>query len=292
MFFHRLLSTVIMWALVLAAIFAAPPFCSWLLLALFGSMALWECYGILERANLRVFKVWGVLAGFALLTGSWFFFKHGVVSARSYAFESSVLCVAVLGVFVRMMFEKDGRSPVTTMAATLFGLVYVSWLFNFITKIHYLQPGIEVDGGRMVFDGKYAVFYLILVTKFSDAGAYVVGSLIGRHPLIPRISPKKTWEGVFGAVAVAALAGWGAFYLFQDPLTHLKMTPLTAAIAGALLGVMAILGDLAESVIKREAQVKDSGQWLPGIGGVLDLIDSLLFTAPTLYAFFRLILNT
>ena len=136
------------------------------------------------------------------------------------------------------------------------------------------------------------MFYLVLVTKFSDAGAYVIGSLIGRHPLIPRISPKKTWEGVFGAVAVAALAGWGAFYLFQDPLTQLKMTPLTAAIAGALLGVMAILGDLAESVIKREAQVKDSGQWLPGIGGVLDLIDSLLFTAPTLYAFFRLILNT
>jgi phosphatidate cytidylyltransferase len=200
--------------------------------------------------------------------------------------------VAVLGVFVRMMFEKDGRSPVATMAATLFGLVYVSWLFNFITKIHYIQPGIVMDGGRMMFHGKYAVFYLILVTKFSDAGAYVVGSLIGRHPLIPRISPKKTWEGVFGAVAVAALTGWGAFYLFQEPLTQLKMTPLTAAIAGALLGGMAILGDLAESVIKREAQVKDSGQWLPGIGGVLDLIDSLLFTAPTLYAFFRLILNT
>ena len=280
-----------MWALVLAAIFIAPPFCSWLLLALFGSLALWECYGILERARLRVFKVWGVLTGFILLTGSWFFFKHGMVSPRSYSFESTILCMAVLGVFVRMMFEKDGRSPITTMAATLFGLVYVSWLFNFITKIHYLYPGIELETGRMMFHGKYAVFYLILVTKLSDAGAYVVGSLIGKHPLIPRISPKKTWEGVFGAIAVATLAGWGSFYLFQDSLTHLKMTALTAALAGALLGVMAILGDLAESVIKREAQVKDSGQWLPGIGGVLDLIDSLLFTAPTLYAFFRLILH-
>lgn len=292
MFFQRLVSTVIMWALVLAAVFVAPPFCSWLLLALFGSLALWECYGILEKAKLRVFKVLGLVVGFVLLTGSWFFFKHGVVSPKTYVFESSILCMAVLGVFVRVMTDKDNPSPIMTMAATLFGLVYVSWLFNFITKIHYIHPGIALDGGRMLFHGKYAVFYLILVTKFSDAGAYVVGSLIGRHKLIPRISPKKTWEGTIGAVVVAALAGWGTFFLFQDSLTQLKMTPLTAAIAGALLGMVAIVGDLAESVIKREAQVKDSGQWLPGIGGILDLIDSLLFTAPALYAFFRLILHT
>lgn len=281
-----------MWALVLAAVFIAPPFCSWLLLALFGSLALWECYGILEQAKLRVFKVQGLVTGFLLLTGSWFFFKHGVVSPRSYAFESGILCVAVLGVFVRVMMDKNNPSPITTMAATLFGLVYVSWLFNFITKIHYICPGIEQEGGRMMFHGKSAVFYLIIVTKFSDAGAYVIGSLIGRHKLIPRISPKKTWEGTVGAVVVAALAGWGTFYLFPESLVQLKMTPLTAAIAGALLGIVAIVGDLAESVIKREAQVKDSGQWLPGIGGILDLIDSLLFTAPTLYAFFRLVLNT
>ncbi|MBI5395417.1 MAG: hypothetical protein HZA91_09005, partial [Verrucomicrobia bacterium] len=79
MFAQRLLSTVVMWSVVLGLVFLAPPFCSWILLALLGSLALWELYAILEKANLRVLKLWGISAGFVLLTGSWFFFKHGVV---------------------------------------------------------------------------------------------------------------------------------------------------------------------------------------------------------------------
>lgn len=292
MFAQRLLSTVVMWSVVLGLVFLAPPFCSWILLALLGSLALWECYGILEKARLRVFKVWGVIAGFVLLTGSWFFFKHGVVSPQSHGFEATVLSVAVLGVFVRMLTQKDNPSPISTMAATLFGIVYVSWLFNFITKIHYICPPEMLEDGRRMFCGKYAVLYLVLVTKLSDAGAYATGKMFGRHKLIPRVSPGKTWEGTVGAVVVAALAGWGTFLLFQPSLAKLGMTAVHAVMVGALLGGVGIVGDLAESLIKREAGVKDSGRWLPGIGGILDLIDSLLFTAPALYAYLRLILRS
>lgn len=291
MFLRRLLSTVMMWGLVLGVVFLAPPFCSWMLLAALGALALWECYTILEMAKLRVFKLWGLLTGFVLLTGSWFFFKHGVMSPTTYAFESSVLCMAVLGVFVLMLREKDNPAPIETVAATLFGVLYVSWLFNFITKIHYIEPGIRFEDGHRLFHGKYAVLYLVLVTKLSDAGAYVVGSRLGRRKLFPRVSPHKTWEGSAGAVVVAAAAGAGTFLLFRESLEHLHMTVWHATVAGALLGAVGIVGDLAESLIKRQAGVKDSGHWLPGIGGALDLIDSLLFTAPVLYAYLRLILH-
>ena len=291
MFIKRLFSTVVMWGVVLTTVFVAPPFFSWLLLAVLGSLALLEFYLILEKAGLRVFKCWGTTSGFVLLTVSWFFLKHGMVAPQSHSVESSLLSLTVLVFFFRMLTEKDNPSPIKTVGASLFGVLYVSCLFNFITKIHFIAPGVHIEGQEMLYHGKYAVFYLVLVTKFSDAGAYVTGKLIGRHKLIPRISPGKTWEGTVGGVVVSAVAGLVCFYLFRDSLQYLHMTPFHAILVGAILGAVAVAGDLSESLIKREAGVKDSGHWLPGIGGALDLIDSLLFTAPALYAYLRLILH-
>ena len=119
--------------------------------------------------------------------------------------------------------------------------------------------------------------------------AYAVGSLIGRHKMIPRISPGKTWEGFGGAILVST----GASLLF----THLAgprlagMTMVHAIVLGVILSSAAVIGDLAESLIKREAGVKDSSAVLPGHGGALDLIDSFLFTAPLLYVYMRLVLR-
>jgi phosphatidate cytidylyltransferase len=301
MFHQRLLSTIFLWAVVLAVVFLAPPICSWALLALIGSLALWECYSIFEKANLHVMKLWGMLSGLALLAGSWFFYKHSgspaswqITESTVLSFESTVLGVALMGCFVGLMAHRENDRPITpvaTIGATMLGLIYVSWLFNFLIKIYFIEPACGQHGRWALFHGKYAVFYLILVTKLSDSGAYVVGSRLGRHKMSPRISPKKTWEGVAGAVITATLAGLGAFYLFRESLEPLHMTPLHAMIVGALIGAVSIMGDLAESIIKREASVKDSGPWFPGIGGVLDLIDSLLFTAPALYAYLRLVLR-
>jgi phosphatidate cytidylyltransferase len=120
-------------------------------------------------------------------------------------------------------------------------------------------------------------------------GAYLTGSLIGRHPLVPHISPKKTWEGFFGALAFSLLASLGLFHLMPGHLSVLNQTH--AVILGLLLGFAAVIGDLAESIIKRSTGVKDSGNMLPGIGGALDLIDSLLFTAPLLFFYLRLVIR-
>jgi phosphatidate cytidylyltransferase len=137
--------------------------------------------------------------------------------------------------------------------------------------------------------GQFYVLYLVAITKFSDMGAYLTGSLIGRHQMIPHISPKKTWEGFFGALVFSLLASWGMFKLMPGNLAALNWTHAT--VLGLLLGFAAVIGDLAESIVKRSTGVKDSGNLLPGIGGALDLVDSLLFTAPLLFFYLRLVIR-
>jgi phosphatidate cytidylyltransferase len=176
-------------------------------------------------------------------------------------------------------------APLRQMAYTLFGLLYVLWLYNFITKIVYVVP----RSATGAVQGQYYVLYLIAVTKFSDMGAYLTGSVIGKHMMIPHISPKKTWEGFAGALFFSLLASWGLFKLMPHQLAALNWTHAT--VLGLLLGFAAVIGDLAESIVKRSTGVKDSGNFLPGIGGALDLIDSLLFTAPLLFFYLRLVVR-
>ena len=155
------------------------------------------------------------------------------------------------------------------MATTLFGLAYVAALFSYL---FYLRA-MDADHGA------WLVLYLILVTKMGDAGAYVMGNLIGRHILMPRISPRKTIEGFVSAVLVSGFTAVVA----RSMLGSMEMAAPLAFLLGIFLGVCGQLGDLAESLLKRDCQVKDSGTTVPGLGGILDVIDSLLFTAPLFY---------
>jgi len=185
----------------------------------------------------------------------------------------------VLGLCVRQFLSRSNPAGLAAISTTLFGLMYVPWLLNFIQKINFF-PGV---------DGKFYVLYFILVTKFSDTGAYVVGSLIGRHKLVPRISPGKTWEGFAGALLLSTAASIVFVYFLGDHMAG--MNRLHAVVLGLLLGLTAVIGDLIESLFKREAGVKDSGRLFPGIGGILDLLDSLLFNAPIMYLYLRHILT-
>ena len=128
------------------------------------------------------------------------------------------------------------------------------------------------------------VFYLLLVVWLGDAGAYYVGKNFGRHPLSPRISPKKTVEGLAGGIAVSIITAVvvQATFFKELPLVH-------AIIGGAILSIAGVIGDLAESMWKRSAAVKDSGTLIPGHGGFLDRFDSIFFTAPILYSYWFLI---
>jgi phosphatidate cytidylyltransferase len=254
-------------------------------LALLG---LWEYYAMLDQRRLPNFKYIGMTCGALMIAGS--FYTFGAVRAeRGYDLEGVTLLGFLLIVFARQMFETTrDRAPLETMAYTVFGLFYVPWLFSFVTKLIFLFP----RGADGLVTGHWYVLWLVVVTKFSDMGAYLTGSLIGKHPLIPHISPKKTWEGFFGALAFSAAGALGLVALMPEKLSFLAARSWwEVLLLGMGLGFAAIIGDLAESIIKRNCEVKDSGRMLPGIGGALDLIDSILFTAPLLFYYLRLVVG-
>jgi phosphatidate cytidylyltransferase len=285
-FILRFMSTIVLWSVALFIAFSGYEVLFWLLISGFGLIGLWEFYGMLDHDRLPNFKITALICGAIMLAGSFYYFSQPGGPAHSYDFEIAVLLFFLLTMFARQMFARlRDDEPLKTMAYTLFGLLYVLWLFNFVTKILYVTPRAP-DGG---ITGQFYCLYLIAVTKFTDMGAYLTGSLIGRHPMAPQISGKKTWEGFFGAIAFALLCSLGLFKLMPDHLSMLTWTHAT--ILGLLLGFSAVIGDLAESLIKRSTGVKDSGNLLPGIGGALDLIDSLLFTAPVLFFYLRLVIH-
>jgi phosphatidate cytidylyltransferase len=284
-FIFRFISTIALWSVALGIIFSGYEIAFFFLISALGLLSLWEFYGMLDHKKLPNFKITAMICGAIMLCGSFYYFSRRGV-ANSYDFEMAVLLGFLLVVFARQMFDSlRDDAPLRTMAYTVFGLLYVLWLYNFITKIVYVVP--RTPAGEVT--GQFYVLYLIAITKFSDMGAYLTGSVIGKHMMVPHISPKKTWEGFAGALFFSLIASWGMFMLMPGNLAALNWTHAT--VLGLLLGFAAVIGDLAESIVKRSTGVKDSGNFLPGIGGALDLIDSLLFTAPLLFFYLRLVIR-
>ncbi len=286
-FARRLLSFVILWTILLTALFSKNRMLSdsvfLVIIAFLAVAGLAEFYGIVEKRDLVCFKGWGIFGGLLLIIGT-FLNLTGVVGrsgspARVNDFETTFLILFVLGLCLRQFFSRSNTAGILAISTTLFGLMYVPWLLNFIQKINFF----------LGVDGHYYLLYFVVITKFSDTGAYLVGSLIGRHKMIPRISPGKTWEGFAGALAVSILASLVFVYYLGDRMAGMNWTH--AVILGLLLGLAAVVGDLIESIFKREAGVKDSGKFFPGIGGILDLLDSLLFNAPIMYLYLRHVLT-
>jgi phosphatidate cytidylyltransferase len=286
-FLRRLFSFVVLWTIILTALFSANRLISnyiFLVIIVFLAVTgLAEFYDLAAKRDLFCFKYCGLLGALLLMVGT-FLNLTGVVGtsgspARVNDFETSFLILFVLGLCLRQFFSRSNTAGMLAISTTLFGLMYVPWLLNFIQKINFF-PGV---------DGHFYLLYFVLVTKFSDSGAYVVGSLIGRHKMIPRISPGKTWEGFGGAIVGSVIASVVFFDFFMNKMRGMNWGH--ACLLGVILGVAAVVGDLIESIFKREAGVKDSGHFFPGIGGILDLLDSLLFNAPIMYLYLRHILT-
>ena len=284
-FISRLASTIVLWTVALWAVFKGHELTFFALISAIGLRGLWEFFKMLDHKGLPNFKGTAMVCGAVLIAGSFHYYRT-VGPAQSYDWEFMSLLGFLLTVFTRQMFKGLREvSPLPTMAYTIFGLLYVTWLFNFVTKIVYALP----RSPDLHVTGQFYVLYLVVVTKFSDMGAYLTGTVVGKHKMVPHISPKKTWEGFFGALVISTLGSYAMFGIMPEHLSRLNW--LHATILGLLLGFAAIIGDLAESIIKRGTDVKDSGRLLPGIGGALDLIDSLLFTAPLLFFYLRVVIG-
>ena len=171
--------------------------------------------------------------------------------------------------------KKPLEDSLPSSAIAVLGTTYVGLLSGSLIRLRNDFP-----------EGSKLVFFLLLVVWMGDSGAYYVGKTFGKHKLSPRISPKKTIEGLMGGIAASVIAAVVIHFTFfeQFPLVH-------AIVAGVILSVTGVIGDLAESMWKRSADVKDSGSLLPGHGGMFDRFDSILFTAPILYCYWTLIVH-
>ena len=263
------------------------------LVMLLNVVGLLEFYGMVKENQLSRFK-WLGLAGGVVLLGAVFLYLSGLIAkwfglaaptvAGVTELEIGILAMILIVVLVRRVFAHPAPPSFSMNGNTVLGVLYVSWLLGFVLKI-FFYPTSEGDA----FDGGVCLLFFILVTKCSDIGAYSLGSLIGRHKMIPKVSPGKTWEGFAGAILLStAVALVFSHYFGATKLGG--MTLAHAAVLGPLMAVGAVLGDLVESVFKRDSGVKDSGSFFPGIGGILDLLDSLLFNAPLMFLYLRLVL--
>jgi len=199
------------------------------------------------------------------------------------------LALGLLLAFFGELYRYDGRWHTTiNLGLAAFTILYVGGLTGFVVQLRLLDAGPANGDGRL---GMLALISLIATVKMSDIGQYAVGRLIGKHKLSPRVSPGKTWEGALGGVAFAVITAWIVFDWGAAKLmgsTALNVEPVSVVSFGVAVAIAGILGDLGESMIKRDAGVKDSSTWLPGFGGVLDLLDSVLAAAPVAYLFWAL----
>lgn len=191
----------------------------------------------------------------------------------------------VLAAFLLEMaqFRKPGSS-VVRIAVTVWVVAYVGLLPCFFLQLRWPPAAVLMETQGPPYHGTLAVALAAFVPKCGDIGAYVTGRLIGRHRMTPVLSPKKTWEG-FGGGLLASVAVALVLYQF-DPV--LRAEPWAAVGFGVTVWLASVLGDLAESLVKRDCQRKDAAQTVPGFGGLLDVIDSVIFAGPVAYLWLRL----
>jgi phosphatidate cytidylyltransferase len=288
-FARRGISTLFLWGLV-TSIFVSRY--SWAFLALIGALMLIatiEYFNMLRAAGVKCFPRFGILLAIVYSGVLYYHFLHGA-NWIPQDMDSIAVFIAVAGSFIlQLRFPIRGIEGLLAVAANLLGFVYIAFLFNFTARITFMVPGANTVPGLVGDSGAFLLLWLLAVTKFTDMGAYVVGSMIGRHKMIPHVSPGKTWEGFGGALLFSQVAACGLYALFPVHLSFFEKWGHVIFL-GFLLAVLAVIGDLAESVLKRAINAKDSGKMLPGIGGSLDLIDSICFTAPALYFYLEWVL--
>ncbi|MDP8212018.1 MAG: phosphatidate cytidylyltransferase [Candidatus Zapsychrus exili] len=270
----RFISSTIMIALSVLAILNKWIFIFVLLALTVGG--LYEFFYLTHKKGIPIYSYTGIAIGAVIPLSIFFQFE------TTKGWELLFILMVLIAIFMMQFSRKDNHNAIVGISTTLFGILYVSWFFSFLIKIRYLVPDVPWAGEKLVA-------FVLLVTKSGDMGALFIGSWIGKHPLLPRVSPNKTIEGSIGSFAASMLVAVLGYSLIP---AQLNFTVWQVALIGAGLGLLGQLGDLSESLIKRDFNVKDSGKMLPALGGVLDAIDSLLFAAPAFYFFISSVLKT
>jgi phosphatidate cytidylyltransferase len=195
----------------------------------------------------------------------------------------AALAALTLGALaVEVFTAEDMQKSLASVSATVSGVIYIALLLGFLIALRMTPDDFTAPATPKLAAKLLTMFFAMVM--MTDTGAYYTGRSIGRHKLAPRVSPGKTIEGSIGGFISAALAGLASKYIFFP-----EIPALHAVLLGAVVGVLGQIGDLAESLLKRGSQVKDSGSIFPGHGGMLDRVDSILFCAPLIYYYSRLL---
>lgn len=261
------------------------------LLAITAALGAWEFFRIARASGLTPMEDIGIAIG-ALIPLGVFARYLGIYdpNARHAPSVASILVIVTVALLGAAIWRRgvEGK-PLGAAASTLFGIVYtggtLSYAFAIRQHEYAFAPSEWRIGGWAIPSGGFLLLLPLLTTWASDIGAYAVGRLFGKRKLIPAVSPGKTVEGAIGGVVASMIVSWAFVQFVLAPATHLGFSwrPFGAAFFGALISVAAQIGDLAESLLKREARVKDSSTLIPGHGGILDRCDSLLFVLPVCY---------
>jgi phosphatidate cytidylyltransferase len=236
------------------------------LVALLAIPATLELASLAQKNQVYIFKL-AAIPSTLFIVLSFYIFQFFHIADFELFFILFVLSGTVLLAFLIQAIRFGTVGVLKNCSATLFSVLYLGLLCSFV-------PAIRIDFGPWAF------LMFVFTIKCSDIGAYTFGSLFGKHKMSPSISPGKTWEGLAGAIVFASVTGY--FFALSCGI----MSPTSGVVFGAVFAVLGQLGDLAESMLKRDAAAKDSSVRIPGFGGILDVIDSPLATAPAAYAFF------
>ena len=281
---YRIMSGITMGAILLSAIFVkgVPGSIAFIVLyTVFLAGGLKEFFQMTEKIGLKGFTKMSTTVG--LLS----FFSVSIPAVCGFdpvmpVGELLIIIFIIFG-FLRV-FNGDHKEGLGKLFVSIAGLIYIGWTLSFIGKIYFIA------GNEM--NGRYLLLYLVAVTKSSDIGAFFTGTLShkflpgGNHKIAPKLSPGKSWEGFVGGVAASIGVAFLLMNLIGPEMTLngiTIITPFVAIVTGAAFATLGFIGDVAESALKRASGSKDSGNTIPGMGGVLDVVDSLTLVSPLFY---------
>lgn len=267
--FYKRSITGILFVLVLggAILFHAVTFFA--LIVIIVALGIVEFYKLMDSTPVRTNKVLGLTVGLLLLTLTCLY-SIGVADVAWFW----IVVPVISSVFIAELYRKQ-EHPFQNIAITLFGVLYVAVPFSLLVNIGFPQQSITGYQPRLII----GLFFLLWA---NDTGAYVTGITMGKHPMFSRISPKKSWEGFAGGLFFTLLV---AFIISRYFIALQVIDWIIIAIIVCIFGVW---GDLIESMLKRSLNIKDSGNILPGHGGILDRFDSILFSAPIVFVYLQL----
>ncbi len=264
--------TGILFVIIMVAAIVIHPFAFGILFLAVTILGLTEFYRLMQADGRKPSLVTGI-TGSLIVYCLLFCVANGLVPADAlYALWLILPLVVITELFSR------NPEPFSNIASTVLGILYVALPFSLLNWFYYPRKSLHEPAFEFLL-GYFIILWL------NDTGAYLTGRSAGRHLLFQRISPKKTWEGIAGGLIVGLLAAWGLSRFF----TQLSLTEWI--ILAILIIFFGTLGDLAESMLKRSVNVKDSGTLLPGHGGILDRFDGVLLSAPVVYLYFYLLFN-